>query len=140
MENILLREKEILPTNEVIEKALGNSYRAYEKLTEIVTGTSFGLILNWNYYNDGKAWLCKVCFKKKTIFWLSVWDQYFKTGFYFTEKTGQGLNSLNIDENIKETFWKNKPIGKLIPLGISVTGIEQIDDILRIIEYKKSLK
>ncbi|PKP08994.1 MAG: hypothetical protein CVU09_13085 [Bacteroidetes bacterium HGW-Bacteroidetes-4] len=38
--------------------------------------------VQWRYYNDGKAWLCKVSYKKKTVFWLSVWEAYFKVAFY----------------------------------------------------------
>jgi len=135
-----LREKDIFPSKEVLEIALGDSYLAFEELIQKVTDTQYGLEPVWNYYNDGKAWLCKVCYKKKTIFWLSVWDKYFKTGFYFTEKTGLGIKELEIDNEIKESFNRNKPIGKLIPLTITISLKEQISDVLKVIEFKKSLK
>jgi hypothetical protein len=140
METPVLKEKDIFPSKEVLEIALGESYLAYEELIKNVTDARYGLETVWNYYNDGKSWLCKVCYKKKTIFWLSVWDKYFKTGFYFTEKTGLGIKELDIDNEIKESFDRNKPIGKLIPLGITVSQKEQISDILKVVEYKKSLK
>ena len=140
METPVLREKDIFPSKEVLEIALGDSYLAFEELIQKVTDTQYGLEPVWNYYNDGKAWLCKVCFKKKTIFWLSVWDKYFKTGFYFTEKTGLGIKELEIDNEIKESFNRNKPIGKLIPLTITISLKEQISDVLKVIEFKKSLK
>ena len=139
METILLREPELLPTKEVLENALGESFTTLTELIDIVTNPQYGLILEWNYYKDGKAWLCKVTFKKKTVFWLSVWDKYFKVGFYFTEKNCLGVLELDIDEKIKEDFGQSKNIGKLIPLGISVTGKEQIEDVLKIIDYKKRL-
>ena len=78
----------------------------------------------WNYYKDGNAWLCKVCLKKKTVFWLSVWDKYFRTGFYFSEKYRSGVMELDIGDDLKENFSQAKPIGKLIPLAISVNGKE----------------
>ncbi|HAM99908.1 MAG TPA: hypothetical protein DCQ26_15000 [Marinilabiliales bacterium] len=140
METPVLREKDIFPSKEVLEIALGDSYLAFEELIQKVTDTQYGLEPVWNYYNDGKAWLCKVCYKKKTIFWLSVWDKYFKTGFYFTEKTGLGIKELEIDNEIKESFNRNKPIGKLIPLTITISLKEQISDVLKVIEFKKSLK
>jgi hypothetical protein len=34
----------------------------------------------------------------------------------------------------------SKPVGKLLPLTISVNSREQIDDLVRIAEYEKSLK
>lgn len=140
METQLLRESEIYPSGEVLKNAMGNSYAVFEKLTETVTGEEYGLNIVWNYYKDGKAWLCKVCYKKKTIFWLSVWEKIFKVAFYFTEKTSQGVMELDIENNIKETFKQNKHIGRLIPLVINVDRLEQVKDVIKISEYKMLLK
>jgi hypothetical protein len=141
MEEILLRDSSIYPTKEVLENALGEDiYKVFNEFIEIITDTDLGLILEWRYYNDGKSWLCKVCYKKKTVFWLSIWEMHFKLGFYFTEKNCSGVNELNIDERIKEEFSQSKNIGKLIPLVIKMNRIEQIDDAKKIIEYKKLLK
>ena len=140
MEKPLLREPSVLPEKEVLEDVLGDSYTVYAELMEIVTGAEYGLVPQWNYYNDGKAWLCKVCYKKKTIFWLSVWDKFFKTGFYFTEKTGFGIMELDIDESLKESFSSNKSIGKLIPLAFDMKRKDQLGDLLKVIKYKKKLK
>jgi len=140
METPILRDPETPPSKGILANALGDSYSAYEELMGTITNTEYGLVPEWNYYKDGKAWLCKVCFKKKTVFWLSVWDQYFKTGFYFTEKNCSGIAELDINETIKEDFSNHKPVGKLLPLIINVNKNEPIKDLLKIIEYKKSLK
>jgi len=140
METRLLREKEVFPTEEVLKESLGMSYVVYEELIRLITDSNIGLTVEWRYYNDGKTWLCKVCYKKKTVFWLSVWEQFFKIGFYFTEKSIPDIAELKIDENIKVDFSSSKSIGKLIPLTIIMTRKEQIDDVLTLIEYKKRLK
>ncbi len=137
---ILLRDQSIFPEKEVIKNALGDSYPVYEELMETVTEVDYGLIPQWNYYKDGKAWLCKVEYKKKTVFWLSVWDEYFKTAFYFTEKTGLGLMALDIDESLVESFNSNKHIGKLIPFVFDMRRKDQLEDLLTVIKYKKDLK
>ncbi len=140
MEAPLLKEPEIIPSEEVLSKLLGKSYTAFESFISTITGPEYGLDPQWNYYKDGKAWLCKVQYKKKTVFWLSVWDKYFKTGFYFTEKNADGIYQLNISKEIKEDFKNSKPIGKLIPLVMSISKKEQLKDVLKIIDYKKALK
>lgn len=140
MENIQLRNPDIRPTNEVLSNILGISFSVYTELMDIITNQPYCFIPEWNYYNDGKAWLCKVCYKKKTIFWLSVWDQYFKIAFYFTEKTKTGLFDLNIEPIIKESFKHEKSIGKLLPLVILMKQKDQLADLLTIANYKKSLK
>ena len=140
METRLLREKEVFPTEEVLKESLGMSYVVYDELIRLITDSNIGLTVEWRYYNDGKTWLCKVCYKKKTVFWLSVWEQFFKIGFYFTEKSIPDIAELKIDENIKDDFSSSKSVGKLIPLTIIMTRKEQIGDVLILIEYKKRLK
>lgn len=140
METPLLKDQQIFPTDEVLKNVLYDSYPVFEELMEIITNAEYGLVPVWNYYKDGKAWLCKVCYKKKTVFWLSVWDGFFKTGFYFTEKNSSGIAGLYIDENLKESFISSKPIGKFMPLALDMRKKEQLKDLLMIIEYKKSLK
>jgi hypothetical protein len=139
-EPILLRDKEIEPTDEVLENALGKElFTIYQALMQIFAD-EFSLELQWRFYNDGKSWLCKVVDKKKTVLWLSVWENYIKTGFYFTEKTRNGVLELDIDETIKETFSATKPVGKLMPLIIDIDQQKQIEDLKRVIKYKKGLK
>ncbi|MDA3861905.1 MAG: DUF3788 family protein [Melioribacteraceae bacterium] len=140
METRLLRELDVQPTNVVIENALGESYLAFNELIEIISNNEFSLTYEWKYYNDGKSCLCKVLNKKKTVFWISIWDKFFKVGFYFTEKTRLGIVELDIENSIKEDFKNSKNIGKLIPLTINMKTKEQIEDLLKIIEYKKKLK
>lgn len=140
MEGLLLREQENPPTSETLSNALGDSYLVFEELIKEITGPDFGLVTEWNYYRDGKAWLCKVIFRKKTIFWLSVWDKYFKIVFYFTEKNYKGVFESGISEHIKQDFASSITTSKFIPLEICVQKKEQITDILIIAAYKKSLK
>lgn len=139
-ETLLLRDKETEPTDAVLENALGKElFTIYQEIIEIFTD-EFGLEPQWRYYKDGNAWLCKVVFKKKTILWLSIWENCIKTGFYFTEKTGTGVLELAIDNKIKEEFEVAKPIGKLIPLIINIDQQKQLDDLKEVVKYKKALK
>jgi hypothetical protein len=140
MERPLLNDKNIPVTDEVLEKTLGEGYQAYREMLELITGDEYGLVPEWRYYNDGKAWLCKMVFKKKTVFWLSVWDGYFKTAFYFVERHLPGIYDLDIDGSIKEELRNVKSFGSLYPVIMRIRKPEQITDLLTIIRYKKSLK
>ena len=140
METILLKDRQVFPDDNILRNTLGDSFPAYEEMMKTITGQEYGLIPQWNYYNDGKAWLCKAVFKKKTVFWLSVWDRYFKTAFYFTTRNCSGIEELDIDPDIKQTFKAAKPTGKLIPLVLKMGSNKHLPDLIKIIEYKKSLK
>jgi len=135
----LLRDPKVKPDEKLLRSVLGNeSYALYSRvLFEI---GSMGAEFQWNYYKDGKSWLCKVVMKKKTLFWLSVWDGYFKAGFYFTEKHVEPILALGIDTRLKECFATAKPIGKLIPLTLNVDSNAKIDDLIVVAQFKSSLK
>jgi hypothetical protein len=140
MNRPLLNDKSIPVTDEVLRMTLGKSFPVYQKMMETITGPEYGLAPEWKYYNDGKAWLCKVAYRRKTIFWLSAWDGYFQTSFYFLERHCQGIAELDIDAQIKDQLKSAKPFGTLFPVTLKMSGKEQTRDLLKIIEYKKNLK
>ena len=139
-ETILLRDSETYPTDEVLEMALGKDiFPVYEELIKIITGVEYDLKPEWNFYKDGKSWLCKVTSKKKTVFWLSVWENHFKTGFYFNGNTRSGIFSLKINQEIIQHFEEAKTVGKLFPLVLEIDNKNQLEDLKELIKYKKSV-
>ena len=138
---MLLRDADIFPSDKILEEALGkNIHNVLLSFLEAVTNKEYGLVIEWRYYNDGKAWLGKAVYKKKTIFWLSVWEGFFKTSFFFTEKHLEAIAELAISETIKDEFAKAKTIGKLIPMIFDINEENQLDDLLTVVQFKKSLK
>ena len=141
METQLLKDPNVLPSAMTLKNALGsNVYEVFESYIKTITGANYGLTHEWNYYNDGKSWLCKIIHKKKTVHWLSVWDGCFKIAFYFTEKHLEGIAALDISEKIKEDFCKTKPVGRLLPMLFTINQKEQLTDLLNVVIFKKSLK
>jgi hypothetical protein len=122
METQILRSKETPPGDDVLQNPL------YLAVTE-------GFIPEWRYYNDGKAWLCKVTAGRKTIFWFSAWEGFFRVSFYFLERHLEGLAALGTTHGMLQKEW-----GKMIPLMFDVRDTEPIADIRRIAEFKRKAK
>jgi hypothetical protein len=99
-----------------------------------------GIDFEWKYYRDGKAWLGKATFKNKTMVWISVWDKFIKTSFYFTEKTRPTLSTLDINQDIKSEFATKEPVGKLIPLVLEIKNKEILQDFIILLNHKKNLR
>jgi len=136
MEKMILTEPEIFPSKEVLQNALGTAYKVFEDLEAQLTGEC-ALTFDWHYYKDSKGWLCKVSHKKKTVFWLSVWEGYFKISFFFLERHLEGLSALELNE---EHFTLEKEWGKMIPLIFQINDKKPITDLLKIVGYKKGVK
>lgn len=136
---MLLREENVEPIENVLRNVLGDElFGVYEELLRIITA-EFDLQYEWRFYKDGKSWLLKAVHKKKTIFWLSIWQGFIKTGFYLTEKTRYGIDDLQISMEIKKDFTKAEAIGKLIPLVLNIREKEHLKDFSEIVRYKRSV-
>lgn len=138
---MLLRDSDIYPSDKVLQEALGETvYEVLVLFLKTITDEDLGLSIEWRYYKDGKAWLGKVVNKKKTILWLSVWDGFFKTSFFFMERNLEAIAALDISETIKDDFAASKSVGKLIPMLLEIKEEEQLNDLLAVVCFKKSLK
>ena len=80
----LLRDAAITPTMDVLEDITGKEiFSIYKKLHTTITSPEFELNPEWNYYNDGKAWLCKVSYRKKNCFLAFCMGYRHKNKFLF---------------------------------------------------------
>ena len=139
MNKPLLNDKSEFPDDAVLGKYLGKTKPLWDTFAGHVNSASGTMTLEWNYYNDGKAWLCKLVHKKKTVCWISVWDQYFRTTFYFTGKYDQDIMVLRIDQRYKENYKSGKSFGKLKPLTIEVKTKKSLDSVYELVKFKSSI-
>ena len=107
----LLRESNSKPTPRVIANALGGASNAYIKFIDDLKKDHGITLMDWRYYNDGKAWLSKCEYKwtntrgtnkVKPDFWLSIWDGFFKVSFYFGANLRDDLLKLQIFNDAKK--------------------------------------
>ena len=138
MEIQVLKDPMLKPESHVLEEALGKNYQLYKDFIDKINLKN--LITEWNYYNDQKTWLCKILYKKKNMCWLSAWNTGFKLTFFFTEKTISGVYELEINNEIKKSAEEVKPVGKLIPIIILIKNKKIMNDGIKLLEYKISLK
>ena len=94
----------------------------------------------WNFYNDGKRWLYKMVYKKKTIFWAAILMDGFRITFYFGNKAESVIESSDLPGNIKEEFKTAKRYGLIRPVTIIVNEKEDVDNILKLIAIKYKLR
>jgi len=145
----LLRNPEIVPTNQIIADCLDESYPTFVKLVEDLK--LYGItLMDWRFYNDGKAWLSKGehhwtttrgTKKVKPIFWLSIWSGFFKLSFFFSYAITDQLLQLPVSLKTKEVIKNAKPLGKsmrFMPIVLDISNETQLNDILLLSEFKKT--
>lgn len=138
MDKPLLNDANIYPTDTVLASVLGNCNPVFQSFAAALS--EYKIELEWRYYNSYKAWLGKAVSNKKTVFWLSVWQGFFKVNFYFTDKTRQGIADLPVAAEIKAMMEKGPVKGKFVNLAINVSERAHLKDIYTLIPYKQSCK
>lgn len=150
-DNQLLRDPDIVPTPEIIAESLKDTNNAFVEFTNGLKMYDISL-MEWRYYNDGKAWLSKGEHKWTTargankvnpIFWLSIWDGFFKVTFFFSESAKDELLSLPVSQFAKEAIKNAKPLGKtmrMMPVVFDITDGSQLSDVYELAKFKKSIK
>jgi hypothetical protein len=144
----LLRDPNIEQTDGVIADSLGATSTVYVKFIEELKGYSISL-MDWRYYNDGKAWLSKGEYKwttargtnkVKPLFWLSIWEGFFKVSFFFSEKIRTELLLLPISTDTKEIIKNIEATGKKmksISVTFDITDDRQLNDVYVLAEFRK---
>jgi hypothetical protein len=78
--------------------------------------------------------------KKKTIFWAGVLKDTFRITFYFGNKAETVIEGSNLPQKIKDEFRDAKRYGTLRAISTIITGNNDLDNILKLIELKTKIK
>lgn len=138
MDPIELTDENASPDESVLRKVLGRSYNAYSELLRLYDST--GLVYEWRYYRDGKAWLCKVQYKKRTIVWMSAYKGYMKATVYFPERFLEAIYDLDIRDESKEKIKNTRNVGKSKPCIFEIRNKRSIKDLEKVMKFKMQSK
>ena len=146
----LLRNPDIQPTDAVIAESLGEANNAYRKFVSDLS--SRDIQIEWRYYTDGKAWLGKGIYrwtgtrggqKEMTVFWMSIWDGFFKVSVFFPEASRADLLGLPLETEVKRMIADSKQMGKTLkffPVVFDLGSDELFAAVFVLADFKKSTK
>jgi hypothetical protein len=148
-EKLRLRDPDVMPTSELLQQTLGDSYAAYETLQEALPGLE--MEQEWQWYTPHKAWFARGQHwwttprgtnKEKTLYWLHVFEGFFDVAVWFKEKNRMEAMKANLSEKTERLILDAKTMGKVptFPVVFGVTTKEPIADIYSLIECKKRVE
>ena len=109
----LLHDPDVFPSDQVIYGHLGKARGLWEQVMECLTQVCPGAESQWRYYVDGKSWLMKVTFRKKTLCWVSVDAGSFSMTFYFGDRAASLIAQSDLPVKLKEQFATGRRVGKI---------------------------
>ena len=129
-----MNDESVFPDEQVLKTTLGESYDAYCELLKLFDDN--GMEYGWRYYKDGKAWLCKVQKKKRTIVWMSAWKGHMRATVYLPGKYINEIYALDISEEMKGKFKKTKNVGKSKPCIFEIRNKDVLEDFNKVMQFK----
>ncbi len=136
--NIELGEENQFPSEEVLQAILGDSYPAYCELLKLYTANQMDN--GWRYYHDGKAWLNKVQYKKRTIVWMSAWKGHMQATIYIPEKYIEQVYALDLSLECIGKIKATRQVGKSIPCIFEIRNSEVLTDFNTVMQFKIKAK
>jgi hypothetical protein len=133
-DQIQLTNPEIYPDEEILKKVLGKSYNAFTKLMKLYEENE--MTHEWRFYKDGKAWLCKVQKKKRTIVWMSVWSGHIEAVIYFPKRLLENVFELEISNETQQIIKTTKDVGKSKPCIFEVRNETILEDFEKVMQLK----
>lgn len=124
MKQLLFTDPCHKPTDVDIQSALAGQASVYQQFMECLS--HFSISPQWNYYKDGKAWLCKLLYKKKNLGWMHIYPGELQVTVYFSSTYREAVASLHLPENIWQDFIAKMQTSKLIPLTIPLSDTQHI--------------
>jgi len=136
---ILLTDKNVHPTDDYIFSIIGEKKVLWQNIMGHMSSVYENSSGQWNFYNDGKRWLFKMVYKKKTIFWAAILAGTFRITFYFGNKAESVIANSDLPEKIKEEFKTAKRYGLIRPVTFIVNENADVENILKLIAIKSKL-
>jgi hypothetical protein len=136
LDPILFTDRNVYPTDDYIFSIIGEKKIFWQSIMNHMSSVYKDSEGQWNFYNDGKRWLFKMVYKKKTIFWAAILSGSFRITFYFGNKAENVIENSDLPGNIKEEFKTAKRYGLIRPVTLIVNDNADVDNILKLISIK----
>ncbi len=132
--DIELTDESVYPDEVVLRAVLEESYESYCALLDLYDRN--GLRPEWRYYRDGKAWLCKVQHKSRTIVWMSAWRGTMQATVYVPERQMDQVYGLPLAPDTKNRFRSTRNVGKSKPCIFEIRDAGILEDLDKVVQFK----
>ena len=140
MEKPCLKDENEYPDDEVVSRYLGKVKTTWDSFFDFINENYPAFSGEWRYYNDGKNWLYKLTKKKKTICWISINNNMFRTTFYFPDKAEEIITASKLKKEYIDKFVNGKRYGKIRGVTVEIKKSTDLNSTKKLIEIKEQIK
>jgi len=132
----LFMDKSIQPNEESIKEALGLKYKYWKEIRTSLNKEYEELKEEWKYYGQKSGWTLKLFYKKRNLFFFSVYEDYFAIAFVFGDKAVDAIINSNLPAKYIEEILAAKKYAEGRGIRIEVREKTDVKIILKLVEIK----
>ncbi len=92
----LFMDKSVQPNEERLKEALGMNYKYWKEIKTTLNAKYENLKEEWKYYGKKTGWTLKLFYKKRNLFFFSVYEDCFKIAFVFGDRAVDAITKSDI--------------------------------------------
>jgi len=146
---LMLRSKEIFPTEDLLQEILKSSFDTYMQFRESLEDVE--LEQEWHWFSPHKVWAGRGQYrwittrgteKEKTLYWLYVNQGCFTVEVWFLEKNRSIILNSDVSNETKQLIRDGKTWDGLntFPVTFKISTPEPLKDLFTLIKHKKTLE
>ncbi len=136
MSDNVFTTKETMPDEGMIQDTLGFNYSHLEYIRQYIDAEIGVTKEEWKFYGKKLGWTLKKFYKKRNLFFISMYEGYFKISFVFGEKAFNKVLDSSIAETLKKELAEARKYAEGRGLSIKVDDATYLDDIKKFIQIK----
>ena len=129
-------DKNAKPDNQMLAQVLGTSYKLWEKIKSSLINDYGKLDEDWKYYGQKIGWTLKFLYKKRNLFFLTPFKNYFQIAFVFGDKAVAVIKQSDLPVKIINELKEAKKYVEGRGLRIAVKKQSDVRVVLKLTEIK----
>ncbi len=137
MATSLFDQKDQLPTQELLHRALGQSLSLWEESIAFLERRQAGIVSEWKFYSKKAGWCLKLANSKgKNLLFLLPQDGYFIATVNMGEKLREQVLQLDLQEKNKQLIRDATVYAEGISVLFSIQDADDLADLKLLLEQK----
>ena len=136
MSENIFKIKDNPPLEAQIKEIIKEKYKILDAIRQYIRESIGETNEEWKYYGVKNGWLLKTLLKKRNLFFIVIYDGYFRINFVFGDKAVDSVLESDISPEIKKSLMEAKKYAEGRGISFDVVDSEQLNDIQKLIDVK----
>jgi len=124
------------PTEKRMVEVLGATYEYLEGLRNFLRKEIGETVEEWKYYGVKNGWILKTFLKKRNMFFIGIYEGYFRITFVFGDRAVQSVMESEVTEDTKRSLQEARKYAEGRGISFEVGDDSHLSDIEHLIKIK----